>query len=135
MSSMFRKFAAAATIALLVAPMGAQQPAAKHAAVHSQLTIAQQKAFVEKYCADCHNDQDKKGGFSFSEIDFAHPERNAELSEAVLSRLNTGIMPPPGEDRPGSAELNPFIHTLASHIDAVAAAQFIYRRQCARGIA
>src|SRR5437773_4477208 len=40
-----------------------------------------QQTLVTKYCAGCHNDTKKSGGFSWTTIDLSDPARNAEASE------------------------------------------------------
>src|SRR5579883_861507 len=55
-------------------------------------TTAAQQAFVDKTCAGCHNDKLKSGGFTWSKIDLAHPEKNAGASETVIRMLRAGMM-------------------------------------------
>src|SRR6266496_653592 len=55
-----------------------------------------QQAFVDKTCAGCHNDKLKRGGFSWTNIDLAHVDQSAELTEKVIRMLRAGMMPPPG---------------------------------------
>ena len=62
------------------------------ASVHAQTG----GAFLDQYCAYCHNDQLKTGNMSLSKLDAEHPERNAELAEKVIRKVRTGLMPPPG---------------------------------------
>jgi len=45
------------------------------------MPVAAQQALVNKYCAGCHNDKLKSGGFSWSKIDLAHPDQQAEQVE------------------------------------------------------
>jgi hypothetical protein len=90
-------------------------PAAKPAAPASP-----EQAFVDQYCAACHNDKARPGGFSFSQVDLLHPEKNAEEGEKIILKLNTGLMPPSGSPRPSSDALKAFVSTLESRIDASA---------------
>ncbi len=48
---------------------------------------AGRQALVTKYCAGCHNDKLRSGGFSWSKIDLAQPELNAELTEKVIKMV------------------------------------------------
>jgi len=84
------------------------------------MTIAEQQSLVKQYCAGCHNDHLKSGGFSFSTVDPAHPEQNAEQSEKVIRKLRAGMMPPAGMPRPERATLDNFAASLENAIDAVA---------------
>ena len=64
-----------------------------------------QRALVNQYCSGCHNDNNRSGGFSWTEIDLGHPEKNAERSEKVIRKLRSGMMPPAGSPRPEVAAL------------------------------
>ncbi len=77
---------------------------------------------VDKYCASCHSDEQRKGGLSLESFDFVHPEKNAETAEKVIRKLRAGMMPPPGKQRPTDVELNALAGALEHRIDAVAAA-------------
>lgn len=80
------------------------------------------RALVNQYCAGCHNDKLKSGGFSFSTLDLAHPEQNAVQAEKVIRKLRAGLMPPPGMPRPDAAAMKAFAATLETSIDQAAAA-------------
>ena len=40
------------------------------------LSVDSQKELVGQYCAGCHNDKLKSGGFSWASVDLAHPEQS-----------------------------------------------------------
>jgi len=77
---------------------------------------------VNQYCAGCHDDQLKSGGVSLAQLDFTHPEKNAELAEKVIHKVSAGMMPPPGMPRPDAAALKLFTTSLETAIDQAAAA-------------
>ena len=54
------------------------------------MPVASQQALVDKYCAGCHNDKLKTGGFSFTQIDLAHPDLKAEQSDENSSEAARG---------------------------------------------
>lgn len=85
--------------------------------------IDSERAFVDTYCAGCHNDRVKSGGFSFSEIDLAHPEQNSKRSEQVIRKLRAELMPPAGSRRPDSAVLHGFRTALETKLDEAAEAR------------
>jgi len=85
----------------------------------TKMPVSSQQSLVNQYCAGCHNDRGKSGGFSLSEIDLAHPERNAEQVEKVIRKLRTGMMPPSGRPRPDGETLQGFAATLESEIDEI----------------
>src|SRR5678815_3638325 len=57
-------------------------------------SIETQKTLVNDYCAGCHNDKLKSGGFSWTEVDLAQPERDAARIEKVIRKVRAGMMPP-----------------------------------------
>ena len=77
---------------------------------------------IEKYCFECHNDEDWAGSVAFtlfSEDEVAH---QAEVFEVAIKRLKGGYMPPPGAERPSNRELNTLVSWLENTIDAEAVA-------------
>ncbi len=80
-------------------------------------------SLTNQYCVGCHNDTARSGGFSFTQIDLAHPEKNAERVERVIRKVRSGMMPPAGARRPDDAALKAFAATLESRIDQTAEKQ------------
>ncbi len=78
---------------------------------------------VETYCTDCHNDQTKSGSISFERFDIAKVGQNGELAEKMVRKLQAGMMPPPGNDKPESAAYLRFISALEAKADAAALAR------------
>ncbi|MFP5249292.1 MAG: DUF1592 domain-containing protein [Acidobacteriota bacterium] len=86
------------------------------------MTVAQQKAFVQKYCMECHAPDIKSGGMDITKLDFAHPETTDDLAEKVMLRVGVSFMPPPrAEAHPDMAERMEFVQSLADGVDAYAA--------------
>ncbi len=84
--------------------------------------VESQRALVNEYCAYCHNDALIEGGFSWSEVDVAHPEQNAEQAEKIIRKLKAGMMPPFGAPRPDERSLGALADALAARIDQSVAA-------------
>src|SRR5690349_11880070 len=84
-------------------------------------TVDSQRALVNQYCSGCHNDKLKTGGFSFTEVDLEHPEKDAERAEKIIRKVRAGMMPPAGVKRPDAAALKSFAASLETRIDAAAA--------------
>ena len=80
-------------------------------------SVESQKVFVQTYCAGCHNDRMKSGGFSFTEIDLAHPDQNAKRTEGIIRKLRAGLMPPAGARRPDHGGLEVFRSALETRLD------------------
>ena len=87
----------------------------------AQSAAASGQAFVGQYCAACHNDKLKSGGFSFTQVDLAHPGQDAEQAEKIILKLRTGLMPPAGMPRPKADALNAFVGDLETRLDRAAA--------------
>jgi hypothetical protein len=105
-------FAAAGVIALSTATASAE-PAV-------MMPVAAQQALVSKYCAGCHNEKLKSGGFSWAKIDLAHPDLQAEQVEKVIRKVRAGMMPPSGIPRPDAQTLRSFANSIATNLDKVA---------------
>jgi mono/diheme cytochrome c family protein len=73
---------------------------------------------VDRYCVACHNEIDLAGGFSFEKLDRRDFHRNAEVWEAAVRKLRTGLMPPMGEPRPERAALDGMARWLEHELDA-----------------
>lgn len=84
--------------------------------------IASQRAFINQYCAGCHNDKVKSGGVTLTKLDLAHIDQSAELAEKVIRKVRAGLMPPAGAPRPDTAAVRGFASALESGIDQAAAA-------------
>src|SRR5579884_776108 len=84
--------------------------------------VEAQRALKDQYCVGCHNDKLKSGGFSWTQLDVAHPEQNADLAEKVIRKLRAGMMPPAGARRPDLATTKAFAAALEKRIDEAAAA-------------
>lgn len=119
-----------ATLALLIAggmnlaqqPKPAAQQAAKRPPAQADLMpLETQRAFIAQYCTSCHNDTAKIGGMTLTSLDLTHVERNAELTEKIIRKLRTGLMPPAASTkRPDAESAKAFIKAIESQIDAAA---------------
>ena len=96
--------------------------AALRCAAQTSMPVGARQALANQYCAGCHNDKVKSGGFTFSKLDLAHPEQNSDQAERVIRKLRAGMMPPVGLPRPEGNGLGNFAASLESAIDSAAAA-------------
>jgi mono/diheme cytochrome c family protein len=96
-------------------------PSDQKSTAPSQSQAASGHEFVTRYCAACHNDKLRSGGFTFTQIDLAHPGQNADQAEKVILKLRTGMMPPAGMPRPQADVLNTFVSDLETRLDRAAA--------------
>jgi len=105
-------FAGAVVAAIAAVAATGQTPAT--------MPVSAQQALVTKYCAGCHNEKLKSGGFSWSKIDLAHPDQQAEQVEKVIRKVRAGMMPPSGIPRPDVQTLRSFANSIAANLDKVA---------------
>jgi mono/diheme cytochrome c family protein len=99
----------------------AQGQAGSAATSKPQSSESPRSALISQYCSGCHNEKVKSGGMSLTALDLAHPERNAELAEKMIRKLNAGLMPPVGARRPDAAALKDLAGYLETQIDKAAA--------------
>jgi mono/diheme cytochrome c family protein len=81
---------------------------------------AQQMAVIKQYCAGCHNDRAKAGGFSFDGITAAGIAQHGELFEKAVRKLRGRVMPPPGARQPSATEIDSLVSFLEDSLDKAA---------------
>ncbi|HZT75007.1 MAG TPA: DUF1592 domain-containing protein [Vicinamibacterales bacterium] len=124
------------TWAGLLVTVAAQKPAPRPAPSHQaqatshqaptpatnhQPPAADQNAVVKRYCVGCHNDKMKTGGLTLEHFDVAQAPQNAEVAEAMIRKLQAGLMPPPGGPRPNPEAHAALVKALETTIDTAAA--------------
>ncbi|MEZ5284243.1 MAG: hypothetical protein R2712_05415 [Vicinamibacterales bacterium] len=85
-------------------------------------TAADHNAVITKYCATCHNDRRPAAGLSLVGFDVATAVEHAEVAEKMIVKLQAGMMPPAGAQKPEPAAMAALITTLETTIDTAAAA-------------
>ena len=111
---------------LAVAAVAGQSPqsstsAAAGARVETR-SAAASRAALDKYCVTCHNARLKTGGLALDQLDLSRLADHAEISERVLLKLRTGLMPPPNAPRPDQATRDGLITWLENELDSHAVA-------------
>jgi len=83
------------------------------------------KRFIDKYCAECHDAETKKGGFDLTGLRFELAS-STNFSKWVLvhDRVSKGEMPPKKKERPEASQLEAFTNSLASALISVERAQY-----------
>jgi hypothetical protein len=79
--------------------------------------------FLNRYCEECHNTVDWVGGLAFELLDHVEVGNDAAAWEKVVTKLRTGMMPPPGAPRPAAAGLADVAGTLETALDTAALRQ------------
>src|SRR6185369_11880781 len=82
---------------------------------------AQQRQFIDKYCATCHNDRLKTGGLILDHLGVSKAEMQTEVFEKVVRKLHTGVMPPSSAMQPPKAERTAMVTWLENALDAASA--------------
>ncbi len=117
--------------ALAIAALaGAQDNTATLAAARSwepgartpAVAAPEHNATLRTYCMVCHNDRMQTGNMSLDGFDAGNPSASPELAEKVISKLQLGMMPPPGARRPAEETLVEIAASLEEQLDRVAAA-------------
>src|SRR5260221_8100448 len=73
------------------------------------------RAFVARYCVECHDAETKKGGLDLSalSLDLKSPQ-NFQTWVKVHDRVAAGEMPPKKKPRPKASDLRSFTNSLSS---------------------
>jgi Protein of unknown function (DUF1592)/Protein of unknown function (DUF1588)/Protein of unknown function (DUF1587)/Protein of unknown function (DUF1585)/Protein of unknown function (DUF1595)/Planctomycete cytochrome C len=107
-------------LALLSATMIAGK--AQTPAVPSVPSTDSARAFVNQYCATCHNANTKAGQLDLRSLDPADVGTHAEIWEKVVRKLRTGMMPPASARKPQRSAIDEFASVLELRLDAAGAA-------------
>ena len=97
-------------IAVATARPGAQAPAAPA----QPAPAAASAAVLKQYCATCHNERLKSGGFVIDPASVTNVAAGADRWEKVVRKLRTQSMPPPGAPRPDAAGYDRVATVLAT---------------------
>src|SRR5262245_61153344 len=86
-------------------------------------TAAPSRAFVNTYCATCHNQRVKAGGLALDTLDLSDVGAHGAEWEKVVVKLRAGLMPPAGMPRPERSVIDSFAGSLEAALDRAAAAR------------
>jgi hypothetical protein len=82
----------------------------------------EQWALLDRYCIDCHNEQDRTADIAFDLMDAEAIAAEPELFEEAVRKLRGRMMPPPGGPLPAEREYEEFVAWLEASLDKRAAA-------------
>jgi hypothetical protein len=83
---------------------------------------ASEDSTLTRYCAGCHNEKAKIGGFVLNPSAASHPEQDAESWERVIRKLRGRSMPPAGLPTPDEQTYKSLLTSLEGSLDRTAAA-------------
>jgi hypothetical protein len=89
------------------------------AAVH--MTADTEAEVIDRYCVRCHSDRRLQGNLSLEDFDPAAPQERLQVAEQLIVKLRTGMMPPPGANRPAGDTLIALVASIEERIDEHAA--------------
>lgn len=76
---------------------------------------------IDQYCVRCHSDRRLQGNLSLERFDAAAPEEQLRIAEKLIVKLRTGMMPPPGANRPAGDTLTALVAGIERRVDEHAA--------------
>lgn len=103
----------AAAILLIAACADRAESPAERVAAHMSL--------LGRYCTDCHNDAEFAGELSLEAVNAEDVAADPATWERVVRKLRGDLMPPPGEARPESPEIDLLVASLEDYLDQTAA--------------
>jgi hypothetical protein len=109
-------FGAISAISLALIVHGQAQPASATGA-RPQQAFAEQRALINDYCIECHNNRARTGNLSLEALDITRVGADREKWEKVVRKLRAGMMPPPDQERPEKAEYLAFVTWLENELD------------------
>jgi hypothetical protein len=74
---------------------------------------------LDGYCVKCHNSDDWFGQLAFDLIDHDKIDADARTWEKVIRKLRSGMMPPPGNERPDNKSIDAMVASLEGKLDQV----------------
>ena len=86
----------------------------------SHMTADTVSAAVNQYCIACHNKRAQTAGLVLEGMDYDNLSLDAETWEAVISKLRSQTMPPPGRPRPEQATYHDMASWMETELDTVA---------------
>ena len=95
----------------------AELTTASHSIELADVNSADPNELIEQYCVRCHSEQRQRGGLVLEGFDVGNAADHADISERMIKKLRTGMMPPAGARRPEMAEMQDLVDELESTID------------------
>jgi hypothetical protein len=77
--------------------------------------------FVNAFCVECHNSEDKSAGLALDSIDCGDLSKNSQVWEKVVRKLVSRQMPPDTSIRPSSRRYDSIVSIITVALDRAAA--------------
>ncbi|MDY6982896.1 MAG: DUF1587 domain-containing protein, partial [Pseudomonadota bacterium] len=88
---------------------------------YAALSQGEKWEFLDAWCTDCHNLDDYSGGLDMTLLGVEDVPADAAVWEKAIRKLNSGMMPPPGQAKPSEEEAREFVAWLESYLDEAGA--------------
>jgi hypothetical protein len=88
----------------------------------AQSPVAKEAQFVQQYCVDCHDAQEKSGGIRLDDLGDRPLAERPGTWEKVIRKLELRQMPPPDAKQPDHSARRTVIDALTKQLDSHAAA-------------
>ena len=112
-----RSLAALALLGITAHAAVAQQPSAARPAAAAPAGLPALRPFLDRYCTDCHDAADKKGGLDLTNLSADAADAAAHKKWVrVFDRVLAGEMPPPKKARPVATEQRAFLTALGGDL-------------------
>ncbi len=85
---------------------------------------ATRQAFINQYCAKCHNSTDWAGGLAFDVRSTANLGAEADVWEKVSRKIRGGMMPPADAPQPAAAAARKFADSIEQTLDEYSKTHF-----------
>lgn len=79
------------------------------------------RQFVDLFCVDCHNPDDRTGNLDLETADLAEIDQHPETWEKVVRKLSARQMPPADAPRPRTRQFDAILASLTTILDRAAA--------------
>jgi hypothetical protein len=118
--AIFRRTLAFALTTLLAGSVTPAASAPRSAPLAAPAPAPLPAAFIERYCAACHNDIDKAGELDLTALAYTPGDpANFQRWVTIHDRVRDGEMPPKQKKRPEPAALASFVTSLATELTAI----------------
>jgi cytochrome c5 len=97
--------------------LGTVGAAAHPAQPSAAATREPDRTLIDRYCVACHSDRLKTAGLTLEKLDLADARANGPVLEKVVTKIQSGQMPPMGRPRPDRATARVFTTALEDQLD------------------
>lgn len=79
--------------------------------------VEKYQALVDRYCVECHDPIENRGGLTLDDVDLSNVSQHARILERVVTKVRGSAMPPVGKPRPDPETYQGFAEWLEMRLD------------------